>query len=62
MVNGSALRLKHVSSGELGIRSGGLSVGTMSSAIFWAIKVKKSLNWFAISKGSEIVQLLIRSC
>ena len=37
-------------------------MGTMSSAIFWAIEVKKSLNSFAISKGSEILQLLIRSC
>ena len=61
-VKGSALRLKQISSGELGIRSGGLSVGIMSSAIFWAIEVKKSLNSFAISKGSEILQLFIKSC
>ena len=58
-VSGSAVRLKQVSSGELGSKSGGLSVGIISSAIFWVIEVKYSLNLLAIVKGSETLQLLI---
>ena len=61
-VSGSDLRLKQISSGELGNKSGGLSVGRISSAIFWVIEVKNSLNSLAIVKGSETLQLLISRC
>ena len=57
-VTGSLLVLNVVSSGEGGNISGGLSVGTISSAIVRAIDVKNSLKRFAIVKGSSILILL----
>ena len=57
-VTGSCCKSKRGTSSEVGTKSGGWSVGEISSAMVWATEVKNSLKLLAISVGSSILQLL----